>query len=57
MLPVMLIGAICTFASVLSAIYAIRAIINKQDKQNYSILIFISAIFAAIAYFMLFISH
>ncbi|GAA0440708.1 hypothetical protein GCM10008983_17180 [Lentibacillus halophilus] len=54
---VLIVGVICAFLSVLSAIYAIRAIIDEQYKHNFSILVFLSAIFAAGAYLISLITN
>ena len=48
-----IIGFICTFLSVLSAIYAIRHIINQENERKFKELAFSSAALAAIAYFIL----
>lgn len=48
-----IIGFICMFLSVLSAIYAINYIINHKNKRKFKELAFSSAILAAIAYLIL----
>lgn len=45
-----IIAALCVFLSVLSAIYAIRATNNEEYKHNFTVLAFLSAVFAVGAY-------
>jgi len=44
------IAALCIFLSVLSAIYAVRATNDEKYKHNFTVLAFLSAVFAVGAY-------
>lgn len=50
---IILIGVICVFLSILSAIYAIHYTINQKDEQKFKKLTFLSSLLAALSYFIL----
>lgn len=48
-----IIATLCVFTAVLSAIYAVRAIIDERYKHNFMGLVFLTAILAVGAYWSL----